>query len=91
MITEVQAILASAGGMFVINIAGWVFAYSKNNHQSARLEGEETEQLQNLEARVNHLPCIENSKYMMQMGQLNQKTEDIQLRVTRMEKKLNGG
>lgn len=82
--TEVQAILASGGGIIFIYILGWAGNAWHKNRLNGRNSGIYSERQDNMEKRLDSLPC-QDSKYMIEWGKVIQGQEDTQLRVTKLE------
>lgn len=98
--TEVQAILATGAGYIVATGVGFLISRIAINRRETKVnrsqakkegikEGTEYQLLKQLDERVENLPCQADPKYMVQQGQMYQKIDDIQLRVTRIEKAIN--
>ena len=85
--TEVQAILTTGSSLGVIYISGWLYNRWTNNRQSGHDSGVSAERQENIEKRLDELPC-RDSKYMVEWGMVRQGMEDMQLSQTRLEDKV---
>jgi len=73
----------------VINAGGWFLTLHRNGKSTAKQLGKYEERVNNLDARIDDLPCLTNPHYLTEFGALVQKTKDNGERLERIENKLD--
>ena len=72
--TEVQAILFSGGGIMLVTAVGWGATAWRRNRQNGLANGVSVERQDNMEKRLDELPCQDN-KYLIEWGMIKQGQE----------------
>jgi len=89
VIDQIAAAYITVGGLTVVNAIGWAISIHRNGKSSSRHQGQQNQQVKDIDERLDSLPCQADPQFQINLGSLINSVNSIDRRLTRIEDSLN--
>jgi len=86
---DITAALITVGGLTAFNIVGWAINIYRNGKSSSRHQGQQNQQVKDIDERLDNLPCQADPQFQINLGSLINSVNSVDRRLTRIEDSLN--